>query len=670
MRRFFLPLFFLFLSFPLFAQTPAEQDLGSPMTLEEAQQGTLLLRTTEPGVFLPAPTLETRVTIDVAGFIARARVRQRFHNPTDAWVEGIYVFPLPENAAVDQLRMLVGEREVVGEIREREEARKVYEQAKREGKKATLVSQERPNVFTTEVANLGPGEDVEVEIEYQEDLRYDTGAFYLRFPLVVAPRYVPGGTDQVSAASRITPPLATPESERLNPVHLEVTIDAGMPLARIESRSHEVIVDTPAPGRYHVELAHDLVPADRDFVLEWESEPGTEPQTALFTQEVDGELYHLLMVLPPHGGEAETARLARETIFVIDTSGSMAGTSIVQAREALLHGLDYLQPGDFFNVIEFNSYPRRLFDASRPADPEPLAIARRWISALEARDGTEIRGALELALADQAEARGVRQVIFATDASVGNEDELLRYIADHLGESRLFTIGIGSAPNSYFLREAARLGRGTFTFIGDVNEVAKKMNELFVKLESPVLHDVDVRWDDPTIETFPDPVGDLYLGQPIVVIARAPDAGSGVVVSGWRGEQRWEVSREAGGKDAVGLDKLWAHKKISALMDQRLRGVAEEDVRRQVLEVALGHHLVSKYTSLVAIDLEPSAPAGIVPQTQLLPVSLPAGWSPAHAFGGGGQTLPRTGTASAIQVVIGLLLIALALFLLSLGQEG
>jgi len=666
-------LLFLFLC-PLSPALAAQQgdgdaaaELGPPMTLAEAARGILLFLTVHSGVYLPAPTLETEVTIAVTGLVARAEVRQRFHNPTDSWLEGIYVFPLPETAAVDVLRMIVGERVIEGEIHEREEAKKVYDQAKKQGKKASLVEQERPNLFTTSVANIGPGEDIEVVIEYQEELRYDNGRFRLRFPMVVGPRFIPGNeriegaagtggaanTPQVSDAERITPPVS---AAPLNPVALAVRIEAGMALVRLTSPSHPIDVEQESHGIYYVELRDGTTPANQDFVLEWEPEVGSAPRAVLFTQQRDGETYHLLMVLPPPDDAEAAPRLPRETIFVIDTSGSMSGASIRQARQALGLALERLRPEDHFNVIRFSNFARKLFRSSMPADPSHVAEARAWVGRLDADGGTNILAALERALEERDGELGIRQVIFITDGCAGNEQELFHYVRTHLGDSRLFTVGIGSAPNSFFMRKAAQFGRGTFTYIGSPHQVEAEMGELLRKLESPVMKDLEVVWDDPTAESWPQRVGDLYRGEPVRVVAKLFGGGSQVKVSGWRDTVPWEIELSNNGSAASGLDKLWARRKIAALMDSRVDGVSVDEVRRQVVDVALRYHLVSKYTSLVAVDVTPTAPEGVVAEPRPLPVHLPAGWSHGHVFG----QLPQTDTPATLRMVLGILLLVIA----------
>jgi Ca-activated chloride channel family protein len=642
----------------------SQLSFGPPMRLRDAGQGSLMLRTQHDGVFLPAPVLETRVQIRVTGLIARATVTQRFHNPTQEWLEGVYVFPLSDKAAVDGLRMIVGERIIEGRIQEREEAKRVYQEARRQGRKASLVEQERPNIFTTSVANIGPDEDVEIVIQYQEDLRYQGGRFELRFPMVVGPRYIPassasegsdgsglaGNTGAVPAAERLTPPVSHPDTWPINPVRIEVALETGVPLTAVTSPSHAIRVERTGASHYRVALAGGTVAADRDFVLEWQPEATGRPRAALFGEALDGDHYALLMLMPPHGSRQQDARMSRETIFVIDTSGSMHGTSIEQAQSALALALERLRPEDWFNVIQFNSASETLFPRSVRADGERVREAQRYVRGLAAEGGTEMLPALREALGGANAGGAVRQVIFITDGNVGNEVQLFSYVSQHLGESRLFTVGIGSAPNSHFMRKAAQFGRGTFTHIGNPREVAVKMGELLGKLESPVLTDVRIAWSDPGIESWPERIPDLYQGEPVVIVARLRDPGADLVLSGRKNRERWEL--RVGLDDAApgsGIDKLWARKRIAALMDSLSEGADVDRVRGEVIELGIRHRLVSKFTSLVAVDVTPSAPAGVTPATRPLAINLPAGWSYEAVFG----ALPGTATPAPLWRLLG-----------------
>jgi Ca-activated chloride channel family protein len=635
--------------------------------------GSLLVHTHTAGRPEEVPAVRTDVRIRVTGPIARVAVTQEFRNPSAQWLEGIYVFPLPEGAAVDAMRLEVGGRVLEGQIREREEARRTYQQARETGQKASLLEQERPNVFTMSVANLGPGETAVVDIEYQEVVRYDQGEFRLRFPMVVGPRYIPGtepvagaagtgwgsNTTAVPDAARITPPVRHPAEPGVSPVGLTVELDAGFPLARLASPYHAIVTTPVSRTGHSITLADTAAPADRDFELVWAPDPGAEPAAAVFTEWHGGEPYALVMLLPPAAPGART-RLPREVVFVIDTSGSMAGASIQQARAALDDALAALAPADRFNVIQFNSRTERLFPASVPAGPAEVARARRWVERLQANGGTEMLPALRAALEDDTEGTGVRQVVFVTDGLVGNEDQLFAYLAASLGRSRLFTVGIGAAPNAHFMTRAAQFGRGAYTYIGSPGEVAEKMGALFRKLERPVLGDVVVDWGGEQVEAWPARVPDLYVGEPVVLLARlGASATADLTVSGRRGAEPWEARlRVEARRDETGIHKLWARKKIAGLMDRLREGADRGEVRSAVVAVALQHHLVSPYTSLVAVDVTPTRPVGTPSGPANVPVALPAGMVYEKVFGG----LPQGATPGPLYAAL-----ALAALLLALG---
>ena len=627
----------------LLATDPA---LGAPMVPAHATAGTLLVRSDDDQALRPMPMLSTDVAISVTGLIARTAVTQYFHNPTDEWLEGIYVFPLPQNAAVDTLEMRIGERVVVGEIKERGEAKRIYEQAKAAGKKAALLEQERPNIFTTSVAGIHPGGTVGVRIEYQRELDYRDGGFSLRFPMVVGPRYVPGSptvegfagtgwaenTDQVPDGARITPVVADPAGGPINPVAIQVTLNAGVPVT-VASPSH-AIRTASKDGELHIELQAGPVPAERDFVLEWRPASTDAPRAALFTETFNGETYALLMVMPPSGEALQAKRLAREVIFVIDTSGSMAGTSFREARTALRLALKRLSPRDSFNIVAFDSTAQRLYRRSVAATPERIGHALRRIEALTADGGTEMLAALKLALDGNTASSGVRQVVFITDGAVGNETALFDFIKSHIGASRLFTVGIGSAPNGYFMRRAAEAGRGTFTYIGRPEEVQTKMSELFARLESPVLGDIAVQWPGVVTEVFPERIPDLYLGEPLVMVVKASQLTGAVHFSGMRARARWQQSVTlSGGAAQGGIARLFARRKIDAvnleqghLRRELGREQARVQVRSKIVELGLAYHLVTRHTSLVAVEKERSIPAGEKVKPWPVPVNLPAGW--------------------------------------------
>ena len=657
---------------------PAEAATGTAVGINSAKTGELMLKTGEAGKYTPAPRLETDVAITVSGMIARAKVVQHFHNPGAEWAEGVYVFPLPENAAVDRLRVRIGERVIEGQVREKEEARIAYVKAKSEGKRAALVEQQRPNLFTNSIANIGPNEFVSVEIEYQQALEFKGGEYRLRFPLAITPRYTPAGPpahvakageesqDEIDAAEPLQhPDYEGPGCGGVNPVSIAVSLDAGAELAKIDSSYHEIWTEKAAGTRHMVWFTKEQEDADRDFELVWAPRAGAAPKAAAFTQTINGTDYALVMVMPPDAAGSDKAayeRLPRETILIVDTSGSMGGSPMEQAKGAVQFALDRLAPKDRFNVIEFNSVTHALFPAAMPATAANIAEARKWVGRLKATGGTEMMPALKLALDGQDSAGIVRQVVFITDGAVGNEDQLFALIHQKLGGSRLFTVGIGSAPNTHFMGKAAQFGRGTFTYIGDLAEVQAKMSALFAKLESPVLKDVAITWPDGAkVETYPARIPDLYAGEPIVVAAKLATRDGTVSVSGLRGNLPWSTALTlVGGNDDNGVGALWARAKIGELMDAMRTGTDPEIVKKAVIQVALEHHLVSRYTSLVAVDVTPVRPDGAMLTKAVLKVNLPNGMQP-------GQ-LPQTATHAPFHFVTGFIAALLALIVFAIGS--
>jgi Ca-activated chloride channel family protein len=621
-------------------------------TLATNEGAGLLLKTATPGTYAIVPAVKSEVRITVTGPIVRTTVTQTFHNTTGRCVEGLYVYPLPELSAVDTLKMTIGSRVIVGEIREREQARKEYEQAKSEGRKAALIEQQRPNVFTTSVSSVMPDEDATIEIAYQEMAQYENGEYRLRFPMVVAPRYTPDRTFAASVAAKLP---FTPQSSSNNnggTIALSVDLQPGYSVRNIAS-VQQVKSETLGNRHYRVTADSSTLNAAHDFELSWQPDLGTNPDATILTEKLGDDTYALIMVTPP---ARSAVRLPRETIFIIDSSGSMEGASMQQAKSALLLALGDLKSGDKFNIIDFDSTARPLFTDSRFADSQSIAAAKEFVDKISADGGTEMLSALQLAMPEHPSTPSgtVRQVIFMTDGQVSNEQELFSFIHTRLGESRLFTVGIGAAPNSHFMRNAARFGRGTFTYIGDVQQVQERMSELFAKLDAPVMTSISVHSSDSIAESWPERVPDLYRGEPLVVAMRVHDTNATIKLQGSIGTETWskELTLPAtGGSEAIA--RLWGREKIESLMDHISDGSDAQGVEAAVISVALQHHLVSQYTSLVAID---QTPQGLNASCKAEP--LPDANAPDHDDAG---TLPQTATPAGLLLLIGGVIAGLAL---------
>ncbi len=608
-----------------------------------------------------AVALETDVSFRIDGLIAKVVVAQDYLNDSAQWLEGRYLLPLPDEAAVGTLHVTVGEREIVGEVREKQAAQAIYRAAAAQGQTAGLVEQARPNLFRTSVANIGPGERVKVRIEYWQNVRFADGAFSVTLPLTLVPRYRASGVgethgEEAPQAARAAD-AATSDRRALPPiVGLSVDLNPGLPIAQVESPTHRIEVNRQGE-RFKVWLADLAVLADRDFTLRWTPVPQIEPASAVFVEQVDGETYAYAMLVPP---TQAIQALPRELILVIDTSGSMHGTAIEQARAALVEALAHLRPTDRFNLIQFNSTATQLFDNAMPASDEFLAQAARWISQLRADGGTEMSPALSLALRGEPAPGYVRQVVFATDAGVSNETALIALIERELGQARLFPVGIGSAPNGWFLRRAAQVGRGAQLTIRSIGDVQTQMSALFAKLDRPALGNLALSWPAGA-EIYPRSLPDLYAGEPLLAVARLPASGGTLRASGWNTQGDWNATLELSrGVRAQGVARLFARHKVEALEDALRQGATDEaTIRPQIVELGIAHAIVTRYTSLVAVEKQSSRPENAPLQSVQFANASP---DEALAFAQGGTTSRL--------MLLAALALALAAWLAYPGKRG
>jgi Ca-activated chloride channel family protein len=647
--------------------------------------GALMLRGKGVTEAMPAVRLGTDMDVTVSGQIARVRVTQAFRNTSTKWMEATYLYPLPDDGAVDSLKMVVGQRIFVGRIKRREEARAIYEKAKAEGRKAGLVESERPNLFRNAVANVGPGETVLIAIEYQAPVRQFGGEFALRLPLVAGPRYIPPHSladgKALTDAAAITAPLAHPKlGTTLNPVSITVHLAPGFKPANIISPYHRIAVRETGPTERTITLAGGDVPADRDFELRWRS-ASADPTIGLFRQTRGDASYIMAAITPPAAVPAKTLP-PREMIFVIDNSGSMGGESMRAAKASLLHALGTLRPEDRFNIIRFDDTMTQLFDEPTLATEEQIDVARRFTEGLEASGGTEMLPALKAALVDHAPAsEQLRQVIFLTDGDLSNEREMMAEIAAHGGRSRVFMVGIGSAPNTFLMRRMAEAGRGTYTNIGEGSEVMARMTALLDRLKAPAVRELAVRVEGTALELTPQRLPDLYAGEPLVLLGKGEALSGKLIVSGMIGGKRWSQSVDLDtAADSPAVARLWANRRIADIEAQRWSGQIEGDTADEAIaRLGLAYGLVTSQTSLIAEDETPSRPAGATLTREELPLLLPAGWdfdtllgkdSPQANAGKAamppadqsvGMDLPQTATGFTALLLRGLALLAIGL---------
>jgi Ca-activated chloride channel family protein len=599
----------------------------------------------------PLPLKHTEVTVRVTGLIASVDVEQAFTNPHQERIEAVYVFPLPADASVNDMAMKIGDRRIRSVVKEREEAQHIYGEAKHGGQRATLLEQERPNVFTTSVANIGPGEEISIQIRYLQRLPYDDGGFRLTFPMVVALRYIPGqpkgrqakgwaaDTTEVPDASRITPPVLRPEKRPGYDISLRVDLDAGLPIQRLSSPSHQItFTQTNATG-YHIELARiDEIP-NKDFVLEYKL-AGKQPQaTTLSSRGQDGSAYFLLMVVPPIDTAVSDIR-PKEAIFIIDTSGSMSGRKIAQAKNALRAFVHGLNPHDSFNIIQFASDFSVFSKESVPFTEENVQRADDGIDRLDAAGGTEMLAPLQHALNLPRDPKRLPIIVFLTDGQVGNEAQILKEVQDHLGPARIFTFGVDTAPNDYLLRKLAELGRGTFEFVLPTQNLEEIIARFQNRIASPLMTNVKVDWSGLEVEeVYPTAVSDLFAAHPLVLYGKVRKPTNATITL--RGETASGVASlpirvdfTKAPADHPTLAALWARARIEQLSDKLRESPDDADTKKEIIRLAMAHRLLSAYTAFVVVE-EKTAPSseGGEPRTILVPVPLPEGWDYDAVFG-------------------------------------
>lgn len=601
-----------------------------------------------------ALSVSTQVDIQVTGMLAEVRMKQRFFNPGQRWAEGIYRFPLPDGVAVEELSIQIGQRRIEGEIQERQQARATYQVARDSGRIAGLVEHEQSNLFTTRVANIGPAELIEIEIGFSQAIRYEHGRFQLHFPTSAAPDFRPPASLERSVEQQLETTLGGEITAR--PFELLVDLRPGLALAQVQAIHHAIEVEAIGSD-YLISLAEGADWSGRDFELEWQPLDSGQANHAAFAESFDGQEHLMLMLVPPQAFEADDT--PREMILIIDTSGSMGNEPIRQARESLHYALASLRPGDRFNVIEFNHQARALYPQPVAFDPQRLSEASVWVDRLAAGGGTTMGPPLNLALAQAPEPGFLRQILFITDGMVGNEAELVRRVEHAIGDSRLFTVGIGHGVNGSFLRRLSQAGRGSYTAIAETSTIAARMSELVLQLESPVIHDLELDWPVPA-EVHPERIPDLYVGQPLMVFARTERLAGDLVLRGTSNGRHFEriVALESF-QPAAGVASQWARHRIAVLEQLLAEPEQAESARSELLDTALAYRLLSSQTSLVAVDRSPARSR----EAALMRQRLETG--PAHGRSNTLHAMPATDAGSVPALVRGsvaLLLVVLLLF--------
>lgn len=561
---------------------------------------------------VPCPLKHTDVNGRIAGYIATVNVKQQFENPFEDRIEAVYTFPLPDSAAVSEFVMTVGERKIRGIIREKEKAEQIYEAARAQGHVASLMTQQRANIFTQKVANIEPGHQIDIDIRYFSTLQYDDGAYEFVFPMVVGPRFNPGGSDGIGAVARGQAGASgqTTEVEYLAPsersgrdVSLTLELNAGVTIEDMHSVNHVIDVEQQQTGRRTIRLAAgDSIP-NKDFVFRY-TVAGQQIKTALMTQ-TDRQGQYFTMMLYPPADLQQIERAPMEMVFVLDCSGSMRGKPIQQAKNAIAHCVQNLTPRDTFQIIQFSSTSSTLGPAPVIATEENIQKGLDYLSKLSGSGGTQMVEGVKAALDFPHDAGRFRIVSFMTDGFIGNENDILKAVNDKLGASRIFSFGVGSSPNRMLMDRMAILGKGAVAYLSLNDDAVEVMDRFNQRISHPAMTDLQIDWGEMDVaDVYPKRIPDLIVGRPVIISGRFKGDAETVTVNGRAGMQPASFDVSAADKQQhAGVGAVWARLKIKDMMNTlRTSPEAAEEIRQSVLQTALNHSLMSNFTAFVAVD--------------------------------------------------------------------
>jgi Ca-activated chloride channel family protein len=585
------------------------------------------------------PLLKTAAEVNIAGVIAEVELTQIYKNNGKKTLEAVYIFPLGTKSAIHAMRMEIGKRIIEAEIEKKEEAQKIYQRAKEEGKVTSLLEQKRPNVFQMKVANIMPGDVVKVIVKYTELLVPEEGVYEFVFPTVVGPRY-PGEQDKETLEGKdnwVETPYLREGKQSPYKFDIKVGLKTGLPLAKVWVTSHKVEIDKRALDEARVYLsAEEEKGGNRDFILRYTLR-GKTIQTGLLLYPEEDEKFFLLMLEPPKRVNIKLVP-PREYVFIVDVSGSMSGFPLEVSKVLIKKIISGLREQDYFNILFFSGGSKVLFQHASPATSRNKKAAVDMLTSMRGGGGTNMLSALKRALTLEKKEGLSRIIVIATDGYVAIEKEAFDLIREKLGQANFFAFGIGRGVNRFLIEGIARAGRGE-PFVATDKEEAEKMAEKFLSyIKHPLLTDIKVNFSAfDAYEVEPLSLPDLFAQRPLILFGKYKKAVGKIEIKGNtpRGtyRQRLRVTSTGESKDNIALKYLWAREKIARLSDYGKVGVA---VKEEVTKLGLKYHLMTEYTSFVAVDKLIRETGEVVTVKQPLP--LPKGVSD-YAIGGGARCL-------------------------------
>ncbi|MEG5041061.1 MULTISPECIES: VIT domain-containing protein [unclassified Microcoleus] len=630
--------------------------------------------TTSEQVF---PLKQTEVKAKIAGNISRVEVVQKFENPFPESIEAVYIFPLPDEAAVDDMEIKIGSRTIKADIKLREEALEIYEQARKQGRTAGLLEQERSNIFTQSLANIKPGEKIEVTIRYTESLKFAGGDYEFVFPMVVGPRYISGNTippnpplargGYSSGADRINPPVLPPGTRSGHNIAVSVEIDAGVAIGDVRSTSHQITTDRSG-NIVQVQLANSDTIPNKDLILRYRV-AGENTRATILTQS-DKRGGHFATYLIPALNYKTNEIVPKDVVFLMDTSGSQQGEPLAKSKELMRRFIQGLNPNDTFTIIDFANTATALSTTPLANTPENRQKAINYIEKLQANGGSELLNGIQTVMKFPAAATGrLRSIVLITDGYIGNENEVLALVQRSLKPgNRLYSFGVGGSVNRFLINRLAEVGRGTSQVIRQDEPSAEAAEKFFREINSPVLTNIKISWEGmgEKPQIYPIAPPDLFASGPLVLFGKKTDRASGQLrirgtLAGGKayeqvlpvnfaqsgGRQRESTSVAAGTTDFgnPAVAQLWGRSRIKDLMNQMFGGETKSLVEA-VTNTALTYRLLSEYTAFVAVSEEVRVEADGTRRRVQVPVELPQGVSYEGIFQSEGAEPTRGGSRS------------------------
>jgi len=593
-------------------------------SIYDVTQGSLV--TTKDDEIIECPLKHTKVKADISGFIADVEVTQEFKNPFNTPIEAIYVFPLPHNASVNSMEIQIDDRNILGFIEKKEEARKIYEEAKKEGYLTGLLEQKRPSVFSQSLANIKEGSSIRVKIRYTEVLEYDGGNYEFVFPVVVGPRYNPPSLPE---SERIDLQYLEPGERTGHDISLEVHLNAGIPLKDITSPSHEINISKTNENEALISLKEgDKIP-NKDFVLNYKV-AGEKPECAVISTVTDDSGYFTLIVQPKAVTDVSEIT-PKEMVFLLDRSGSMAGKPLDTSKEVIKKCLEGMNPGDTFQIISFAASPEYFSQEPLENTPGNINKGLEYIDTLKGEGPTNMLEGIKAVFNYTPDPGRMRIIFFLTDGYIGNEKDILTEINENIGETRLFSLGVGSAVNRYLLESMAEVGRGKVQYVRDIDDSTEVANKFYERISAPYFTDITVDWKGLDVEeVYPAKIPDLFSSQPLFIYGKYDGPSCDTI----------EIKGKIAGKDFTlpvpvelknseenkSLALIWAKEKIKELELGQLR---EEDPDRvnEITSIALKFGLMSEYTSFIVVEKSEKVDTNGELQSIMVPLEIPEGLS-------------------------------------------